>query len=289
MPIPRHVVLASSLVLVAVWTAGRDWSGPDRPEERVRTPVTTAEGAAKASRSRASAATTTNAPSRARIETDLAAVLVSLTPGHDEDEFQLIASELARCGDRSWVNGVVNAVGDREIAAYFLNRVATEWAKIDPSGATAWLATLPPEAPTREAAISAYRVWSETEPRRAAENALRLTSADARQRAVRTVMDTWIQRDAPAASAWFAQLEPDPDLDPVVTQIARAPAFLERHPEVALTWAESIGNAAQRLQTFELVFSAWNQRDHSAALDYLEHASSLTREERSQLREALNL
>ena len=79
------------------------------------------------------------------------------------------------------------------------------WAKQDAAAAGAFMAKLPATAEADRSRESYATVVAEKDPKGALAWATTITDKDRQQRAVESVVRTWVKQDAPAAKEWIAQ------------------------------------------------------------------------------------
>ena len=118
--------------------------------------------------------------------------------------------------------------------------------------------------------------WAQNQPDSLADYAARLPSGETRAYALDEALRLWIERDLPAASRWLDQREPSHDTDLAVSLIATHRALAVRHPDVAISWAESIAEPMLRSRTLARVVQAWTDSDPVAATRYARTTPALT-------------
>lgn len=125
--------------------------------------------------------------------------------------------------------------------------------------------------------------WVDTRPVAAAEFAQGLCAGVERREMLEVVIREWCERDVAAAGAWLNALTPHSDQDGAVAAIATCSILVEQRPDVALSWAESIGAPTARWEAAATVAEAWARRDLTVAVRYFEKSSTLTIDERARL------
>ena len=125
--------------------------------------------------------------------------------------------------------------------------------------------------------------WVEASPLVAAEFAQTLPVGVERREMLEAVIHDWCERDVAAASAWLNALAPHVDQDGAVAAIATSSVLSKQRPEIALSWAESIGAPTVRWEAAATVAEVWARRDLAAMVRYFEKSSTLTIDERARL------
>ena len=125
--------------------------------------------------------------------------------------------------------------------------------------------------------------WAAMNPKQAARFAQERPAGVERSELLETTIRAWAERDVAAASAWLDALASEPDHDRAVVAIATCEVLLQRRPEIALSWAESVGAPSLRWEAICTVAQDWARRDRQAAERYVETCEVLTPAEREQM------
>lgn len=149
--------------------------------------------------------------------------------------------------------------------------------------AAAALDTLPADDLKRRLQLHVAGLWAARDPATAARFAESLPAGGLRWTALTNVIQQWREHDVAAASRWLNALDPTPDHDGAVAAIASHPLLKQRHPEVALSWAESITVDALRWDTLRSVIIRWAASNEPAARHYARTSLVLTPEQREHL------
>jgi hypothetical protein len=181
--------------------------------------------------------------------------------------------------------------------AKLLPDIAQSWAAADPAKAFAWAQSCAPVDRAR-ATEAVIRGWSDRDPQAAAavllkiptdgleasftavaSNFARQQPASAaqwvaalgdeglRNRAIRTVMQTWGSRDAEATANYLARMDAGAFRDSAVEGMVQSISSLD--PATAATWAASIQGAASRQNNLKRVVAQWRTKDRSGALTFV--------------------
>jgi hypothetical protein len=99
----------------------------------------------------------------------------------------------------------------------------------------------------------------------------------------------WVSRDPIAASEWMINhYDPSPDSDAGVAAVAMMPNLLNRRPEIAVAWAESIAEPVLRANTLRSVAQQWAQQDSEACRRFIDSTPNLLANDRTALMDGLN-
>lgn len=149
--------------------------------------------------------------------------------------------------------------------------------------AAAAVAGIPASADRARAQRHLAERWAAKNPAAAARFAQSLPAGETRWAVLASVVQRWREYDVVAASAWLNTLEPTPDHDAAIAAIANHTLLMERHPEVALSWAESISAAPLREGAVRSVLRRWAVRDPAAVRDYVTTSPALSEAQREDL------
>jgi hypothetical protein len=189
--------------------------------------------------------------------------------------------------------------------------IAREWGEKDWAGAEAWISSLP-AAEQGAALAEAVRGLAGENPTLAAKQISKITDADARNEAIRSVAENWAQNDPAAAAAWLVGQDSE-DLERSMREVvsswtnkdaAAALDFVNAQPagelrdtavasyvysnregDVAqsLRLAESIGDEESRQRAVAVTAMRWMQDDKDAALAYIQQTDSLGDEAKERI------
>lgn len=181
--------------------------------------------------------------------------------------------------------------------AKLLPDIAQSWAAADPVQAFAWAQSCAPVDRTR-ATEAVIRGWSDQDPQAAAAVLLKIPTdglessfntvasnfarkqpaaaaqwvaalgdEGLRNRAIRTVMQTWGSQDAEATANYLARMDAGTFRDSAVEGMVQSISSLD--PATAATWAASIQGAASRQNNLKRVVAEWRTKDRSGALTFV--------------------
>ena len=84
------------------------------------------------------------------------------------------------------------------------------------------------------------------------------------------------------------RLDPNRDLDAGAAAVATTPVIVEKKPDVATSWAESIVDPELRANTLLDVIRLWAERDPAAARSYAVNSPALPPETRTVALASIN-
>jgi hypothetical protein len=166
-------------------------------------------------------------------------------------QFWLWAALLAAAGGTLWLSRQLRySPAPRPAAAAPVALLASRSAVPRPRAARVGPARKAPDP-------EAIERWSDADPAGLTAYAFNLPLGSLRSLALACALPKWIAQDAVAASAWLADLPPDPDLDPGVVALARLPELPEHRPQVSIEWAVGIMDADARDATLQNIAERW--------------------------------
>jgi hypothetical protein len=213
----------------------------------------------------------------------------ALASGHG---YALIAA-LGRTGEfRAAIRFALGeeSAADGEDRNKWLKAAFAQWAAQNPTAAMAAIQELPGAGSRFEAleSIAANRVH--TDPAGLAATLRHLPPGPERSLVLGQALHVWANSDPKTAADWLNRLEPSLELDAGAAALATATQSqtLNRRPEVALSWAESIVGAELRSRTLATVVQKWAATDAASASRYVQASTDLLPEDRAALVAALN-
>jgi hypothetical protein len=215
---------------------------------------------------------------------------------------RLCAQEPALAGDygQCLITGLTEA-GAYETAAQFaiannsetrgacLNAAFFQWATHQPDQALAAFGKIDDPAARMPAFQGMILGWATANPAAVAAYAERLPPSEDRAQAMSQALPQWVSRDPIAASEWMINhYDPSPDSDAGVAAVAMMPNLLNRRPEIAVAWAESIAEPVLRANTLRSVAQQWAQQDSEACRRFIDSTPNLLANDRTALMDGLN-
>ncbi|MFT3868259.1 MAG: hypothetical protein QM715_07160 [Nibricoccus sp.] len=179
------------------------------------------------------------------------------------------------------------ATGPAEFRAAWLSTVYHQWAGYQPQVALAALDKISDPGARNEARSGLYAGWSGTDPASLVAHAQTLPLGEARLEALKMGLEQWVHLNPVAASAWMEKFDPAPDLDAGAAAIAVAPALVEKKPDIAVSWAESITDPELRANTLLDLIQLWAQHDPNAARRYASTSAAINAERRASILSSL--
>jgi hypothetical protein len=169
------------------------------------------------------------------------------------------------------------------------NYLAGQWARHDPEQAMAWAGTLP-EGSLRDQAIAGAGESSvDVNPARAVALADQQAPGQPRQLALQQAISRWSLSDPSAANEWMSHVQPSADFDQALAGLATQRNMQQQHTDLALNWANAIGDPSLKLSTLREVVSDWATRDRDATLNYIQSSPKLSDDTRAALLEHLQV
>lgn len=170
----------------------------------------------------------------------------------------------------------------------WLNATFFQWAAHQPENARAAFENIADPA-TRPAAFQGMvSGWAMADPAALAFYALELSPGQDRAQALSQALPQWVARDPLVASEWINQLDANPDLDTGVASVATLASLVNRRPEIAVGWAESITEPVLRANTLWMIAQQWAHTDPDGIRRFLAAAPDLAFNDRRALLDALN-
>jgi hypothetical protein len=166
-----------------------------------------------------------------------------------------------------WAEGIANdAPGSYKSTAF--QKAANILASTDPVRASEWIETHLDAAYAAGTPAVIGQRWLEIDPPAALEWLTSLPRGD-HDKALRTTLLTWLNREPAYAADWVREASPAVGLDvPVELMISR-----DRHdPQAALDWAQRIHHPIAKRRAVLRLGRRWLRRDPDAAKHWLEQS-----------------
>jgi len=193
------------------------------------------------------------------------------------------ASDPEPAGDygHNLINALVDRMGDFAKAAefarnagmvdrqsYLIDSAYYQWAQHEPQRAFEELASITdPDA--RDAAMKGViEGTADSNPHNLANYAKELPEGNDRSEILAVALPQWVGKDPAAALKWIDEAGPHPDYDRGLAALASMPSLFESHPEMAMELTDSICNSVNRRMAKSDVFIQWARRDFAAAEQY---------------------
>jgi hypothetical protein len=195
--------------------------------------------------------------------------------------------------------GALSANGDFETALQlaregpadsrtdWLGNVFQRWSAADPEGAVKALKELPKEQ-MRDAAIHSLATgWPDQSASSLATMALAMPQGEGRTFALNSALDKWCLNDPVGMAEWMNQIEPSRELDSAIAALVTRTDSLERSPEVALGWAESINDGQIQSDALKHVLKEWSGTNQAGAQGYILTSGWIPAEQRGEFLRAV--
>lgn len=155
----------------------------------------------------------------------------------------------------------------KEIRNETAETIASSLAMEDPSEAVKFVNEWPGDDRSG-LADGVARQWGQTEPRKALEWRINMTSENEDTPGnVDNIFGSWAREDTPAARTWLESRQ-DIDQDQFRESAARRLMWNDDHAEAA-NWAASISDADKRERSYKRIYRRWNRDDPEGARKWL--------------------
>jgi hypothetical protein len=175
------------------------------------------------------------------------------------------------------------AAGESEDRLKWIQSAFSHWARQEPEYAALATLSLPDEGSRYEALLAVVADWVRIDPDGLTEFVQQLPAGADRTNTLGEALRLWVHNNPKTASEWIDRLDPSPELDAGVTALATLPRLIAVHPEVAISWAESIDNPGQRSNALTAILRQWGGSDPVAARSYLDRSTDLLPADRAVL------
>jgi hypothetical protein len=165
--------------------------------------------------------------------------------------------------------------GESEDRLKWIQSAFSHWARQEPEYAALATVSLPDAGSRYEALLSVVADWVRIDPEGLTEFVQALPAGADRTNTLGEALRLWVHNNPKAAADWIDRLDPSPELDAGVTALATLPQLIAVHPEVAISWAESIDNPGQRSNALTAILRQWGGSDPAAVRSYLDQSTDL--------------
>jgi hypothetical protein len=160
----------------------------------------------------------------------------------------------------------------------------SRWATLQPQQAAEAANVITDPALRNEALHGVVGGWAGSDPAGLTQFLTQLPAGGDRASMLGQALQSWARLDPEAAANWINTREASPDYDEGVAAVAGS-SFVKT--DVALGWAESIGDAKLRSETLANVLHNWVLEDLPAAKQYFDTTKDLLPEDRQQISEII--
>ena len=160
----------------------------------------------------------------------------------------------------------------------------SRWATLQPQQAAEAASVITDPALRNEALHGVVGGWAGSDPAGLTQFLTQLPAGGDRASMLGQALQSWARLDPEAAANWINTREASPDYDEGVAAVAGS-SFVKT--DVALGWAESIGDATLRSETLANVLHNWVLEDLPAAKQYFDTTKDLLPEDRQQISEII--
>ena len=202
-------------------------------------------------------------------------------PDHARD-YGLYAIAALIGTDRSNQAAAFAAAAPESTRPDLLNAAYDGWARSDPRAAADSALRLPDSATGTAAFNAVVSRWAADQPQALAEYAVNLPSAEQRSFALSAALRQWTAENPADAATWLARFAPSPELDLAAAAVASNPQALQ-DPPTAAAWANTITDRSLRARVRATIVNQWAIVDAAAACHYVESLGDVPPEERAVL------
>jgi hypothetical protein len=175
------------------------------------------------------------------------------------------------------------AAGEGEDRLKWIQTAFSHWARQEPEYAALATLSLPDAGSRYEALLAVVADWVRIDPAGLTEFVQQLPAGADRTNTLGEALRLWVNNNPKAAADWIDRLDPSPELDAGVIALATLPQLIAVHPEVAVSWAESIDHPGQRSNALTAILRQWAGADPAAARRYVEQSVDLLPADRAIL------
>ncbi|MGC4072793.1 MAG: hypothetical protein QM760_09780 [Nibricoccus sp.] len=211
---------------------------------------------------------------------EAANLLCASDPLLQSDHGNALVSAFARAG-RFDLATQFATTSPGEFRAYWLSTAFSRWAQYQPDAAIAAAGELADSASRKDALQGIIAGWAMSDPASLVTRADKFPAGETRTAALRDGLQQWVSLDPVAAAAWMDRLDPSRELDAGAAAVATTPVIVEKKPDVATSWAESIVDPELRANTLLDLIRLWAERDPAAARSYAANSPALRPETRA--------
>jgi hypothetical protein len=160
----------------------------------------------------------------------------------------------------------------------------SRWATLQPQQAAEAASVITDPALRNEALHGVVGGWAGTDPAGLTQFLTQLPPGGERGTMLGQALQSWASHDPEAVANWINNREASPDFDEGVAAVAGTSSI---KTDVALGWAESIGDATLRSETLANVLHNWVLEDLPAAKAYFATTKNLLPKDRQQISEII--
>ena len=160
----------------------------------------------------------------------------------------------------------------------------SRWATLQPQPAAVAASIITDPTVRNEALHGVVGGWAGSDPAGLTQFLTQLPPGGDRGLMIGQALQSWARLDPEAAANWINTREASPDYDEGVAAVAGS-SFVKT--DIALGWAESIGDSKLRSETLGNVLHNWVLEDLPAAKQYFDTTKYLLPEDRQQISEII--
>lgn len=176
--------------------------------------------------------------------------------------------------------------GSSDQRTAWLSESFSKWASFQPDAAAQAAQAIGDPQTRSQALHGIVGGWAESDPAGLVQFLGQLPAGDDRAQMLGQALKSWVQNDPVAAANWMNNNNGSfgSDIDQGAAQVAT----VESMPtDLALSWAENIGDPQLRSSTVSSVVRDWLYNDRAAAENYVQTTTNLSAADRQQLSEVM--
>ena len=205
----------------------------------------------------------------------------------DENGYSsIVVSALAAAGKFETALAFANEA-PADSRALWLSNIFRRWSESSPEAAVKALGALNEKGSHDTAFRGLVEGWATSNPSGLAEYAVKLPPGDERAHALSAALDNWSMQDPASAGEWLNDLPASPELDQAIAGLIARTDRVNRSPEVAVSWVESISDLNLRRETLIHVMQEWVQAEPAAAWKYFKEITWLNDTQRDETQKTI--
>ena len=125
--------------------------------------------------------------------------------------------------------------------------------------------------------------WSANDSSALANYAAALSDGSNRNYALEKAVDNWSLQDPAGLAAWLNTSPPGVDYDQAIARMISKTDGANRSPDVAMGWVENMKDSSLKFDSLIRVAGEWNQTDSAAAQQYIARVAWITEQQRQDI------
>ena len=195
------------------------------------------------------------------------------TDGMKQAAFGTVAAQFIAGGRESDLLNLHASLADGADRNMVADTIIQQLGRYRPAQLGEWIAAFHDANARSRALDTLVSVWSFDQPAAAANWVATQLPEDAdRAREIAKVADNWVREDPVGAANWLLSLSPpSPQTDAAVGVLVRT--VMKNNPEAAMAWASAVTAPAQRGKLMEEIAAGWVKKDPAGLQNYIRQAN----------------